>query len=114
MQNYLHAYEINREAIFIIKIKHICLTKAQNQGYLKFSIKLYYVNTQHESALHTGVFMESNIQNDKLMGYYGQTNYSILTSYYYIWCKKTTGTTNQDLLRFFHISFLLLYHFAVT
>lgn len=45
MENYLHACEINREPIFIMKIKHICLTKAQNQGYLKFSIKLYCVNT---------------------------------------------------------------------
>lgn len=73
MQNYLHAYEINRESIFIMKIKHIYLTKAQTQGYLKFSIKLYCVNTQHESAAHTAVFTESNMQNDKLMGYYGQT-----------------------------------------
>lgn len=72
MQNYLHAYEINRESIFIMKIKHIYLTKAQNQGYLKFIIKLYCANIQYESAVHTAVFMESNVQNDKLMGYYGQ------------------------------------------
>lgn len=39
MQNYLHGYEINTESIFIMKIKHTHLTKAQNQGYLKFSSK---------------------------------------------------------------------------
>lgn len=111
MQNYLHAYEINRKPIIMMKIKHIFLTKAQTQGYLKLSIKLYCVNTLYESAVHTSVFMESNVQNDKLMGYYGRIETTPSSLLHLV--QKTTDITYQDLLLLFHFSFLLLYHFTV-
>lgn len=74
MQNHLHAYEIKKESIFIMKMKHIPSSQRHKNKHLKFSIKLYCVNTQYESVVRAAASMYSNVQNEKLMGYWaGQT-----------------------------------------
>lgn len=56
-----------------MKVKHVYLKQAQDQCYLEFSSKFCCVNTQYESAVHTAVFTESNVQSGKGVGYDGQT-----------------------------------------